>query len=274
MKFTNSIFITLFCFAIFSCSIHEKKSDYEVYKHSHNDYEHENPLFDALNENFRSVEADIYSIGDSLFVAHDFDKIRPGQTLRSLYLEPLKNKIAKNAGSVYGNGDEIILFVDIKDDGLETYKLLHKILQDYKSDLSVFENGIKTTKSILVVVSGNRPFEFMEQQTTRFAGFDGRFENLDTEILSQLMPVVSDNWNKYFKWDGIGEIPESEEKLLCSFVEKAHQKGCLIRFWATPSKTSEQQQAVWTELAKAKVDLIGTDNLQELNDFVSKLENN
>ena len=81
---------------------------HKIIKHSHNDYEHQNPLFDALSYNFKSIEADVYAVGDSLFVAHDFDEIKPGLTLRKLYLEPLKNELSKNNGSVYGDGEELI----------------------------------------------------------------------------------------------------------------------------------------------------------------------
>ena len=135
--------------------------------HAHNDYAHTRPLQDALDCNFKSFEADVFSIGDSLFVAHDFEDIKPGRTLRQLYLEPIKNKIKKNNGSVYRNGEEVILFIDIKDDGLKTYKLLHEILSAYKNEVSVFRNGVKTQKSILVVVSGNRPLFFFAATTIR-----------------------------------------------------------------------------------------------------------
>ncbi len=236
--------------------------------HSHNDYEHERPLFDALDCNFKSFEADVYSIGDSLFVAHDYDKKKSGRTLRKLYLEPLKDRITENGGSVYGNGEEIILLIDIKDDGLKTYKLLHKILQDYKSDLTYFENGVKTKGSILAVVSGNRPFEFMKSQTLRFAGFDGRLKNLDSEISPLLMPVVSDNWGRHFKWNGTGEIPVDEKNKLHSLTSKAKSNGYILRFWATPNKTEEQRTAIWKELSNAGVGLIGTDYLKELQQYL------
>ena len=39
--------------------------------HAHNDYLHERPLFDALENGFRSIEADVFTQGDSLYVAHD-----------------------------------------------------------------------------------------------------------------------------------------------------------------------------------------------------------
>ncbi len=235
--------------------------------HSHNDYVHEKPLFDALDCNFKSIEADVFSIGDSLFVAHNFNDIKPGQTLRRLYLEPLKNRIRQNNGSVYGNGEEVILFIDIKDDGLRTYKLLDKILQEYKNEVSVFENGTKAQKSILVVVSGNRPFDFMQSQTIRYAGFDGRMANLDSDIPPTLMPIVSDNWSKYFKWNGKGEIPLKEKQKLYDIAHKAKSKGYILRFWNTPNRTTEQRNAVWTELKNAGVGLIGADNLKEMQQF-------
>jgi hypothetical protein len=236
--------------------------------HSHNDYEHERPLFDALDCKFKSIEADVYSVGDSLYVAHDFNQIKPGRTLRQLYLEPLKNEIIKNKGSVYGNGEEVILFIDIKDNALKTYQNLHRILTEYKSHLTSFAHEKKKQGSIMVVVSGNRPFEFMQSQTIRYAGFDGRLENLDSGISPNLMPVVSDNWAKYFKWDGTGKMPEEENLKLKNYAEKAKKQGYILRFWNTPNRTAEQRKAVWTELKNAEVGLIGVDELKELREFL------
>lgn len=66
----------LFCFSV-ACKMVCAQID-TVIAHSHYDYEHEHPLFDALSFNFKSIEADVYGIEDSLFVAHDFDKIFQG----------------------------------------------------------------------------------------------------------------------------------------------------------------------------------------------------
>jgi len=248
----------------------QKQKDIQVLPaHSHNDYEQKRPLFDALDCKFKSIEADVYTVGDSLFVSHNFKDITPGKTLRQLYLEPLKNQINKNNGSAYGTGEEIILFIDIKDDGLKTYQLLHKTLEEYISILTVFENGIKKKGSILIVISGNRPLELMKSQEIRFAGYDGRIENLDSDISPDLMPVVSDNWKKLFKWDGIGKMPEEEKLKLKNFSEKAKTQGYLLRFWSTPNQTPEQRIAVWTELKKSGVGLIGADELKELQGFLN-----
>jgi hypothetical protein len=249
-------------------SINKEKIQKILPAHSHNDYEHERPLFDALDCKFKSIEADVYSVGDSLYVAHDFDKIKPGRTLRQLYLEPLKNEIIKNNGSVYGNGEEVILFIDIKDDGLKTYQNLHQILTEYKTYLTSFAYEKKNQGSVMVIISGNRPFEFMQSQTIRYAGFDGRLENLDSGISPDLMPVVSDNWAKYFTWDGTGKISEEEKIKLKNYAEKAKNQGYLLRFWNTPNRSAEQRNAVWSELKNAGVGLIGADELKELQKFL------
>src|SRR5712672_4165891 len=61
-----------------------------VRAHAHNDYEHQRPLFDALEHGFCSVEADIYLVDGKLLVAHDRSKVKPERTLEALYLDPLR----------------------------------------------------------------------------------------------------------------------------------------------------------------------------------------
>ena len=124
--------ITLILGVIFSIVVSAQVANFphKTVKHAHNDYLNRRPLFDALEQGFNSVEADVFLIGDSLFVSHDRHEITPGSTLRKLYLDPLKKRVQQNNGSVYGNGEELILFVDIKDDGKNVYKKLHAILKD------------------------------------------------------------------------------------------------------------------------------------------------
>src|SRR5262245_1989348 len=53
--------------------------------HAHNDYEHAHPLFDALDQGFASVEADIYPVDGELLVGHNRRDLKPERTLESLY---------------------------------------------------------------------------------------------------------------------------------------------------------------------------------------------
>jgi hypothetical protein len=71
--------------------------------HAHNDYEHTRPLFDALDNGFCSVEADISLVDGKLLVAHKASEARPERTLQRLYLDPLRERVKANGGRVYPN---------------------------------------------------------------------------------------------------------------------------------------------------------------------------
>ncbi|KAL8861903.1 MAG: hypothetical protein Q9178_001772 [Gyalolechia marmorata] len=59
--------------------------------HSHNDEERPVPLCDALEVGCTSVEATFGSKGGDLLVGHSEDSLKPSQTLRSLYIDPLSS---------------------------------------------------------------------------------------------------------------------------------------------------------------------------------------
>src|SRR4029079_16192267 len=85
-----------------------------IHAHAHNDYEHARPLFDALDQGFCSVEADIYLVESKLLVAHERRMIKPERTLESLYLEPLRQRVKQKGGRVYPKGPEFTLLIDLK----------------------------------------------------------------------------------------------------------------------------------------------------------------
>src|SRR6201986_2422729 len=88
--------------------------------HAHNDYEHPRPLFDALDNGFCSVEADIFLTPDGLLVGHTQKDLKPGRTLEALYLEPLRELVKANGGRVYPGGPTIFLLIDVKTNAKET----------------------------------------------------------------------------------------------------------------------------------------------------------
>ena len=92
--------------------------------HAHNDYEHKRPLFDALDQGLCSVEADIFLVDGQLLVGHTRRSLKPERTLASLYLVPLKERVAKNGGRVYRGGPEFTLLIDFKTKGEPTYAVL------------------------------------------------------------------------------------------------------------------------------------------------------
>ncbi|MBM7692200.1 glycerophosphoryl diester phosphodiesterase [Peribacillus deserti] len=242
--------------------------------HAHNDYEHTRPLYDALDHGFTSVEADVWLKDGELLVAHDEEDVKRERTLKSLYLDPLKEKVKQNKGSVYKGGTDFLLWIDVKSEGKTTYEEIDKQLAEYKKMVTKFTNKKVKQGAVTVIISGNRDRDLMESQKVRYATFDGRMSDLGSENNNEFMPVISDNWTKIFTWQGAGEMPQAEREKLVHIVETAHENGQMVRFWATPDMALPNREAVWNEMLKAGVDLINTDDLPALQEYLLKNDPN
>jgi N-acyl-D-amino-acid deacylase len=234
-----------------------------IHGHAHNDYEHKRPLFDALDNGFCSVEADIYLVNGELLVAHERFQTKPEKTLQSLYLEPLRERVKKNGGRVYAGGPECTLLIDIKTDWKTTYPVLRDVLKQYSDILTVFRSESKKTNAITAIITGNRSKAMFAGETERYCALDGELADLDSDVSPELIPWISSNWSSTFHWNGHGQIPADEKSRLKEIVAKGHAKGCRLRFWGSPDNPD-----FWRELLADDVDLINTDKLSELRGFV------
>jgi hypothetical protein len=196
--------------------------------------------------------------------------VQPGRTLGSLYLDPLRQTVKQNRGSVYrGDPDYFTLLIDIKSDAEPTYLALHEELRRYEQMLTAFgPSGVKDG-AITAIVSGNRPRELMQQQPVRYAAYDGRMSDLGVATDQSFVPLISDNWTKNFTWMGDGPMPPEEREKLRNIVATAHSHGQRVRFWETPEQ-APQREEVWRELLAAEVDYINTDYLGALEQFLLK----
>src|SRR5580658_8804924 len=119
-----------------------------IHAHAHNDYEHTQPLFDALGHGFASVEADIHLVDGRLLVAHNRSQVKPDRTLQALYLDPLRARAAKFGGRIYPKGDPTFyLLIDTKTSANETWPVLRKVLYDYPDLLTKFDGAQVTPKA-------------------------------------------------------------------------------------------------------------------------------
>jgi len=269
----NTHIIVFVCLVFISlATARASASDTEIiplsHAHAHNDYRHDRPLFDALAHGFCSVEADIFLVDGDLFVAHDREEIRLDRTLRSLYLDPLRKRIKQNGGRVYPNGPEFALLIDIKSEAISTYKTLDKMLAEYRDIFTSFDSEGRRSKAVLAVISGNRPLGLMESQEVRYAGCDGRLTDLKSDASANLIPMISDHWARHFTWRGSEPMPAEERRKLKEIVQTAHKKGRRVRFWATPDRPSPARDTLWRELLAAGVDLLNTDDLTGLQQFL------
>lgn len=236
--------------------------------HAHNDYHHDIPLLEALEHGFKSIEADIFLKDGQLLVGHNKSELHPDRTLEKLYLKPLYNRVESNNGHVYKNKEELLLLIDFKSDGSKTYAVLKQLLTQYKSILTTYEDKKTINRAVKIIITGNRPWKHIISDKTRYVTLDGNVKHLDSDIPASIMPLVSDNWKTHFTWTGKGPMPADQYQLLESIVSKAHKKGIIVRFWATPDKPSPQRTAIWQTLTKAGVDLINTDDLNGLRNFL------
>jgi glycerophosphoryl diester phosphodiesterase len=225
--------------------------------HAHNDYEHKRPLYEALELGFVSVEADVFLVNGRLLVAHNRKDLKPNRSLKSLYLQPLFDHVRAH-GSVYP-GHEFTLMVDIKADGEAATRALINELEPYRGWISTV-----IPRAVKVVVSGTGDRSVIQNESFRLLARDGNPADLDLPK-NPILAWVSDNWSNQFKWGGVGAFPNAERGQLIEMVRKAHERGYKLRFWATP-----ENPAVWRELRAAGVDLIGTDQLRKLSEFLRK----
>jgi len=227
---------------------------------AHNDYEHENPLFDALANGFTAIEADIHLIDSELYVTHDPPaSIENVSNLRELYLDPLLNHIKNNNGQVYpGYNSPVYLMIDIKTNGEATYAVLRNQLIEYSEILSSLSDINNISKPVRVFISGNRPIATIKKDSVQLAGVDGRLPDLEKNYSAEFMPVVSESFSRILDWNGIDTIPEKEFEILKSISNKVHQQGKRFRLWGAP-----ENEYTWKVLSNAGVDFICTDNLQK-----------
>ncbi len=234
-----------------------------LHAHAHNDYLHARPLLDALDHGFCSVEADIYLMDGQLLVAHDRSKVTPGRTLESLYLKPLQERTRRNHGPVFSDGPGFTLLIDLKTDWIRTYPVLGETLTNYAAMLTTYEGDLTRSNAIMVILTGNRSRQMFAGEKLRFAALDGDLTDLDSEEPPSLIPWISSNWYRTFKWRGLGEIPPADLEQLKNIVDRAHRHGRAVRFWGAPDNVR-----FWRVIREAGVDLVNTDDLAGLEQFL------
>ncbi len=230
--------------------------------HSHNDYHQPHPLIDAWNNGMVSIEADVFLKDGILLVGHEEKELSKDRTLEKLYLKPLCDYYIHSKEKL----SPVILMIDIKERGEECYAALKKVINRYQSTLTHYQNGKVNNNDITILLSGDRPIQMVKGEKDRFVFIDGRIPDLKNNEDSSFMPLISDDWNRYFTWDGNGTISAKELKQLNKFIADCHEQHKMIRFWGMPG-CGDAGLAYWKLLKKEGADLIGTDCPSEYKRF-------
>lgn len=224
--------------------------------HSHNDYENKIPFWTAYKEGFGSIEADIFLVGNHLYVGHDTVEIKMKRTLEKFYLDPLKSMILKNHGSIYKDKTrKLQILVDVKTDSTATLRRLVQVLRDYPS---LIQN-----KNLRFTISGNRPDPKDYVKYPSFIWFDGRLNENYSPLALKKVGLISDDFSNFSNWDGVRSIESADEMKLMNLVSKAHALHRKLRFWATPDT-----HKTWNEMMKLGVDYINTDSIVSLSHYL------
>lgn len=232
--------------------------------HSHNDYKQSIPLLTAYQAEMGSIEADVFLRNGELYVAHESSEIREGATLKKLYLDPLIELYKVNGNHPYADPElKLQLVIDIK----QNYQdVLPTLLKEISANPEVF-NSLKNPNAIQLTISGNVPKPEEFKNYPEFISFDGRpYINYTSGELKRVA-MISDDLKNYTVWNGKGNPTKTDELILKQVIDKAHQQGKNLRFWATQDSPN-----TWIVLERMGVDWINTDHPDKLREFYSHQE--
>ena len=260
--------------SFFSCSNPSAVSDSKISSapdyhdhvqiHSHNDYQHAVPFWDAYFHHAAEIEADVYTprtsaMRDSLMIGHDTTDITPGRTLISMYIDPIASLFKKYGNRVSPDpGYTFRLMIDVKDQWKDVYPLLIKELEKYPS---VFDRKANPM-AVQVFVSGNRPADPTFHTYPSIINFDGLpAHNYAPADLAKVV-LISDNFETYSHWKGDGALPNKDQTEIKKLIYAAHAINKPFRFWGTPDNPN-----VWEQLKLAGTDVINTDKIADCTQY-------
>lgn len=248
--------INYFFLFFFSLSITAFSQEKHTRIFSHNDYLQSKPFENAYNLGAGYVEADVFLRNGELMVAHTAIEIKNDRTLDKLYFEPIKNKIAQNAGNVYpAASQKLTLMIDLKTEGMSTLTAIVDHMKKYPE--------LKTCESLTIAISGNVPDTAQWKTFPSFINFDGRPDKQYSKHHLKRVSFISNSFRAYSSWNGKGEISEADRVKLKTVISAVHAQGKKIRFWAAPDVPN-----AWETFLKLDVDILGTDNIEALATFL------
>jgi hypothetical protein len=130
--------------------------------------------------------------------------------------------------------------------------------------LARMDGGKMKRAAVTVILTGdeNGKRAYTAGAGARYACRDSN-ELLGDEKRDPLHLWYSLSWTDWFFWDGEGRIPSAERNRLRALVDAAHRLGRRLRLYHLP-----EAEGVWSEALDAGVDLLSTDELQRLAQFL------
>ncbi|KAE9372878.1 hypothetical protein N431DRAFT_376162 [Stipitochalara longipes BDJ] len=265
--------------------------------HSHNDYWHRVPLYEGLAAGCSSTEADIWlgNLPDGqvdLFVGHDSKALTQSRTLRSLYLDPLKEILNNQQPNMSANLDtsanaqqqvldanspigvfsmspntSLVLLLDFKSNDNNTWSTVLAQLDDLRS------RGWLTTwtptkgiveRPLTIVASGDAPFDsIIANDTYRDIFYDAPLTKLpiDTVYNTNNSYYASTSLSEAIGRVGSWKLGADQKAKITSQVQRARELGLKSRYWSTPAWPVGWRNRVWENLMDLSADVLNVDDL-------------
>ncbi|WP_374950515.1 alkaline phosphatase [Mucilaginibacter sp.] len=222
--------------------------------HSHNDYKNNIPFFRAYEKGFGSIEADVYAVDGQLMVAHATREIVASRSFKKLYIEPLTQKLAADQQR------RLRLLIEIKND----YRAVLPLVMSELKPLEQYFDYAGRPGRLSIVMTGAVPPPAVMPNYPAWMSFDVNSINGYTDSQLTKIGLVSMPFTKYVRWNGKGVLPVADFLKIKAGIDSVHKAGKSIRFYETPDTKSS-----WLALMRLGVDVIGTDKIEELGDFLN-----
>lgn len=218
--------------------------------HSHNDYAQKRPFWGAYEAGADSIEADIYLVDGDLIVAHLRKELKKENTLRRLYLEPLRSVMQKNGGRARSDGRPLQLLIDLKSGKPALDRLVEMIEKEgFRDCFDIAKNP--AAARLTVTGDHSKLNDFLAYPD--FVFFDvPPTKKLSNEQFKRV-PLVSHYARAYTRWRS-GEMAEEDKMKIRAAAEQAHARGALFRLWGYPDNPN-----AWRLAQELGIDYINTD---------------
>jgi hypothetical protein len=228
-----------------------------AHAHSYNDHRQYRPFSEAYDQQFGSIETDVILEKDMLYASHSSRDATPNRMLSKLYLQPLSEKIDRNAGQAYAQREITLQLVfDLKSPATKTLEALVK-------ELEKFKNLTEPNETFKIVITGNIPLPDSFDKYPSYISFEGVPDVTYTSKQLERIALIGQSFKKYSSWNGEGPLPKNERKAINRVIQKTHALGKKIHFPDAPDNIN-----TWKILMGLQVDYLDTGKVIQMGDYL------
>ena len=236
----------------------QKKHQYPIIAHAHNDYDQKKPLFSALRYEFKSIEVDIINSNVKLKVTHDDKNLDSKKTITELYLHPMSRLNPQKLADTW-------FLIDIKRYDPDILNILHRELHQYQS-LFKTRDAQHETRPVRVILSGDIPRkEIYENDQWIYFFIDGRLSDDAEDFDSFAVPIISASFKDFSNNGSTDRLSKESILRIQSIIHAVHAQGKKMRFWGT-----KDDPILWQTLIDMGIDVLSIDHHKKFSRFTAK----